>query len=140
MAGSAAIITNGTTLRVGNGATPEVFTAVAEVVDVDQPSAQAAEVDVTHLLSPAKEFKAGLRDFGSANLTINIVLGNTQQQQLEDDGATGVTRNYRIVYPDAVNGVQFAAFVKGFKREQAKIDLPLRAVVTLRATGAVTRL
>lgn len=137
---SSGIVTNGITVRVGDGGSPEVFTIVAEVVDIDQPSAQAGEVEFTHLTSVAKEFKAGLRDFGTANITINVVVGNALQQQLEDDGATGTIRNYRVVYPDAVNGIAFASFVKGYKRSQIGIDQPLRAVVTLRATGAVTRL
>lgn len=137
---SSAVVTNGTTLRVGDGGSPEIFTAVAEVVDIAQPGAEAGEVDVTHLLSSAKEFKGGLRDFGSGTITINSIPGNALQNQLEDDNATGVIRNYRIVLPDTVNGVSFAAFVKSFKRTQIAIDAPLRAEVVLRATGAVTRL
>src|SRR5436189_3807579 len=105
---SNAVIANGTTLRVGDGGSPETFTSVAEVVDAEQPSAVAGEIDVTHLLSAAKEFKAGLRDFGTANVTFNVNIGNPLQQQIEDDAATGVIRNYRIVYPDAVNGIAFS--------------------------------
>lgn len=137
---SSGIVTNGTTLRVGDGGSPETFTAVAEVVDIEQPAAEAAEVRFTHLTSAAQEFKPGLRDFGVGNLTINVVQGNALQQQLEDDVANGTTRNYRIVYPDAVNGVFGAAFVKSFKRSKIGIDSPLQAVVALRATGAWARL
>ena len=60
--------------------------------------------------------------------------------KIEDDAATGVIRNYRIVYPDAVNGIAFSAFVKAFKRNTIAVDSVLRAVVTFRGTGAVTRL
>ena len=109
-------------------------------MDISQPGAEVTEVEVTHLTSTAKEFKAGLRDFGEGTLTINVIDGNALQEQLEDDAAAGTIRNYRIVYPNGVDGVAFAAFVKGFKRAQIAIDQPLKAEVTLRATGAVTRL
>jgi|SRR6267378_1301599 len=139
MALSAGVVTNGTTLRVGNGASPEVFTAVAEMTDINQPSAVAGEIEFTHLLSTAKEFKPGLSDFGSSDITFNVVVGNSLQQQLESDVAAGTIRNYRIIYADTVNGVGGAAFVKAFKRLPIAIDKPLQAVATLRATGAWVR-
>lgn len=138
---SEAVITNGTTVQVGDGAVPEVFTPIAEVVDIDPPSGEAAEVEVTHLTSDAKEFRGGLRDFGSGTMTVNLIDDDASQQQLEDDLATGEIRNYRIVPPAASTAVPraFAAFVKAFKLAQIAIDQPYRAVITLRASGPVTR-
>ena len=140
MPASQAVVTNGTVLKVGNGASPEVFTAVAEVVDINSPSAAAGEIEVTHLLSAAKEFKGGLRDFGTAEVTINLLPGNAGQEQIEDDAATGAVRNYQIVNADGVTGRAFAAFVKAFKLAPIAIDKPLQATITFRATGEVTRL
>jgi hypothetical protein len=142
MALSDAIVTNGTTLQVGDGASPtEAFAAIAEVVDIDPPGAEAEEVEVTHLLSEAKEFKGGLADFGEGTFTINLIPGDTSQEQLEDDTLASPvpTRNYRIMFPDGTNGRAFAGFVKMFKIQQIAVDAALRAQVTLRATGPVTR-
>src|SRR5439155_8274016 len=137
---SSAIVTTGTVIKRGNGASPEVFTAIAEVVDIDPPSAVAGEIDVSHLASVAKEFRAGLRDFGSGTLTVNLIPGNAQQEGMEDDGATGVIRNFQIINSDGITGRAFAAFVKAFKVDPIAIDGVLRAKITLRASGAVTRI
>jgi hypothetical protein len=140
MALSDAIITNGCTLQVGDGATPtEAFTAIAEIVTIEPPAGEAAEVEVTHLESTAKEFKAGLADFGSGTATMNLIPGSLKQEQLEDDAVAGTVRNYRIMFPDATNGRAFAAFVSSFKLDSIGNDAPLRATATLRATGPVTR-
>ena len=143
MALSDGIVSNGTTLQVGDGATPtEAFAPISEVVDIDPPGGEAEEVEFTHLLSEAKEFKGGLPDYGEGTFTINLIPGNTSQEQLEDDALAKPvpTRNYRIVFPNGTDGRAFAGFVKMFKIQPIAIDQPIRAQVTLRASGPVTRI
>jgi hypothetical protein len=140
MALSDAIVTNGSTLQVGDGATPtEAFAAIAEIVTMEPPAGEASEVEVTHLTSPAKEFRAGLADYGSGTATLNLIPGDSSQEQLEDDAADGTVRNYRIMFPDGTNGRAFAAFISSFKLDSIGADAPLRATATFRATGPVTR-
>lgn len=142
---STGIITNETKLQVGDGATPEIFTDIAEVVSIEPPANDAPPIDISHLLSPKREKRIGLADPGEASCLLNFLFGNTGQKQLEDDQKSGTIRNYRIMYrpepPETAykNGHEFGAGVKQFKIETIELDAPLRATVTFSVTGDITR-
>ena len=57
---SEAISAFGTTLKIGDGATPEVFAAIAEVTNVGGPGMSLDTVDITHPSSTGgwKEYTA----------------------------------------------------------------------------------
>jgi hypothetical protein len=137
---SDAVITNETTFWRGGTASTDAFSKIAEVVDIDPPAGESAEVDVTHLESLAREFKLGLRDNGQTTLTMNLIPGSVQQEAIEDDQDSGTIRYYKIVFRDGVNGRAFKAGVKQFKVAAIAVDGALRATVVFRNSGAVTRL
>ncbi len=99
----------GCTFGVGNGAGPEVFTAFAELADVNPPEITGDDEEVTHHTSPDgyKEFIPGLVDGGEVNVQLNY---------RKADVATvlalfRVKKNYQIVLPDGSTWV-FNGYLK----------------------------
>lgn len=136
---SGAIRTQGTLVQRGNGATPEVFTTIGEVVDFSGPGGKASIIDTTHLGSVAKEKLPGLPDEGSFTLTLNWVPSDAQQTALETDRYNQTLRNFRVVYTDlGATQRNFAAFVMGFQTD-GKADDKVVAKVDLEISGRVTR-
>ena len=72
------------------------FIDVGFVRGVNGPSAEAPELDSTHLLSIRKEFLLDIPDNGSLELEGGLSIGDTAQEQLRDDVGAGKTRNYRL--------------------------------------------
>lgn len=136
---SDAILVQGVTLKRGNGASPEVFTAVAELVSFQGPgAAERREIPVTHTQSPAVEVKLALPDFGDFTFKANMVFTDTILMALEDDyiAASNTPCNYRLVYADGFGTYrQFAAYVKKFQHS-GEADGKVQADCTLRITGA----
>ena len=58
---------------VGYGAAS--FAKVGEVTNIGAPSGEAAEIEVTHLESEAKEYLLGLPDEGNIELAMNAIAG-----------------------------------------------------------------
>lgn len=135
---SSALSSQGMTLGVGDAASPEVFSAISEISNIDGPGGQANEIDVTDLDSTAKEFILGLQDEGDITIDINYIPGNTRHAALRADRSAGTQRNYRISFTDSpVTTWTFAALVKGFSISNG-VDGKTTASVTLRVSGAIT--
>jgi hypothetical protein len=119
----------------------EAFTAIANVVDIDPPEVAVTEIPDVHLTSSVRATKSGkLPDPGSVTVTFQFVVGNAEQEQLEDDVIAGTVRSYRIVLPDATNGISFSAWVQSFKRSTFALDGDPQAVAVLRLTTVPARL
>lgn len=135
---SSALSSQGMTIGIGNGASPEVFTTIAEVKSIDGPGGQANEIDVTDLSSTAKEYVLGLQDEGDITLDINYLPANTQHAAIRTLRGNGNVNNFRISFTDSpVTTWTFAARVKGFSISNA-VDGITGASVTLRVTGSIT--
>lgn len=133
---SNAIRTQGTIVKRGDGGAPETFTAVGEVVDFTGPGGKASIIDVTHLGSTAKEKLPGLPDEGQFSMTLNLVPGDTQQQNLRADRAAQTKRNFQVVLSDGSTTLSFAAYVLGYA-ESGKVDDKVVLKIDLEITGAV---
>lgn len=133
------VTSQGLVIGWGDGASPEVFTAIGNIVDHDGPSKENPEVDVTDLNSSAKEYIPGLVDNGEITITVNFDPSNASHDRLLDDLDGRISRNYQITWPvsPALNWT-FNAFVKSFS-QRSGVDQPLQGTVTLRINGAVTR-
>lgn len=139
MPASQAAVTNGTVIKRGNGATPEVFTAIPEVTSIEPPSDEAAEIDVTHLTSEAREFKFGLSDNGTVTITGNYDADDATQEALRTDKTNKTLRNFQIVYPADISETHaFSAYVTQFKLNQIAVDQAVTFTAALRVSGAVT--
>lgn len=118
----------GTVLSLGDGASPEVFTAVADVVSLDDFGPRKADIDVTALDSEGQEFIDDTPDFGEVSGELNVNYQNAMQVLMRADAGGSVQRNFRIVFSD-VSSTQadFTGRVMEFI-----ISTQARAVVTAR--------
>ena len=97
---SNAISSQGATLKIGNGASVEVFTAIPELRNIDGPNLTSDRIDVTHLGSVGfRDFIAGLKEAG-------VITGEANWTQagfatLLALYASAVVKNLQIVYADS---------------------------------------
>lgn len=131
----------GATFERGDGASPESFTAVAEVISITPPQLSREEVDRTHLSSPDSynEFIGGMRDGGTPTITMAFLPGDTTNADIlsdfHDDASD--THNYQISYPDGSTW-EFAAFVSGYAAGEIANNERITAEVTFRISGKPT--
>jgi predicted secreted protein len=136
---SNALEAQGMLLKIGNGASPEVFTAIKEIKTFSGPGGSAAVIDVTDLSSLAKEKRMGLADEGQLSFTINYIPNDTQHTLLRTQRANREETNFKLVFTDDSPATtwSFGAFVTGFSVSGA-VDGVVEANVTLEITGAIT--
>lgn len=96
----------GTLLKMGDGASPEVFTAVANVVTLSVPQT-AGEVDATHLASTSgfREYKQGFKD-ATVSGTLHFDPDNTTHDDSSGIMAAfvnGTSKNFKLDFSAADN-------------------------------------
>jgi hypothetical protein len=130
-----AMTTKGTQLKIGNGATPtEVFTTIAEVLNVSGPAETVGTIDCTSMDSTGKEYiSTALPDVGEVTFECHFIGNNAQQQQLRADLRSGVRRNFELDMPDTTK-VQFAALVTNLGPEMPA-EGKITQKVTVKPTG-----
>ena len=137
---SSALDSQGVTLSYGSGASPQVWTAIPEISNIQGPGGQANEIDVTDLDSTAKEFRMGLQDEGSITLDMFYIPSNTAHAALRTARANQTLTTFRLIFTGSpTNSWTFDAFVLGFEISNS-VDDVTKASVTLRVSGAVTQL
>lgn len=134
----------GTLFKVGNGASTEVFTTVANVVSITLSGRSVEEVDFTHLASDAgfREFRAGFKDPGELSMTLHYNPSNATHNGatgLESRLLSGALFNWQI----DMSGAGFAYILSGtgyvsggdftFSGED-----PITYDVTVRVSGDIT--
>lgn len=112
---------HGTALKLGDGASPEVFTEIAEVTNISGPGMSLDTVEVTAHDSTdyTREFIAGLKDYGEVSIEGNFLpAGGTHDistgmlKKYEDRTIT----NFQLVMVDAAPTTwTFAALVTSFE-------------------------
>lgn len=95
------------------------------------------EVDVTDLDSLAKEYIAGLKDFGSFEIQGHYVPSDPGQTQMLEDAQTGTVRECIIELAGLNVVYTFNAFLSNFSFGEATPEDPIRFTATVRITGAV---
>jgi hypothetical protein len=144
MATSNAIASQGTQFQRGNGASPEVFTALGDITNITGlGSGTTKEFEVTHYLSTAVEVRVGLFDEGEIKVEGNYVPSDTQHEGMLSDRdslatATPILRNFKVVLPAAAKTFNIAAFVKQFEISP-ELQNVVKFTATLRCSGAITR-
>lgn len=126
------------TIGIGDGASPEVYTSISEITNISGPGGGASEIDTTDLNSTAKEFRLGLVDNGSINLSLNFIPANTQHALLRTRSISGAVNNFRMTFTDSPATLwTFAAFVQELSVENG-VDGVTTGSVTLRVSGTIT--
>jgi len=129
----------GSEFQIGSGASPQVYTKVAECLSIGGPDVTAEEIDVTSLDSTGgyKESITGLKDGGSVALEVNWIKANAQQIILRDALDSGAALTCRIVFSDSPQTIaSFACKVTGFSMA-AEPDSQLKASLTIKISGQV---
>lgn len=119
-----------------SGGTLQKYTTidVANVTGVKGFDGTSSEIDVTHLLSAAKEFQLGLEDFG--NLTVDVLLINADAAQIYLRKLKSLAQSapFKCTLVDGTVAA-FMAFVKAFSFDGVKPDGAVTGEVTLRITN-----
>lgn len=135
---SNALESQGMVIKRGNGASPEVFTAIPEVRSINGPDGSASEIDVTDLSSTSREFRMGLKDEGTITLDMMFIPANTVHAGLRTDRANRTLRNFQLLFTDSpATTWSFAAYVQGLSVSN-EVDAVTTASVTLRISGSIT--
>jgi predicted secreted protein len=139
------LIGYGIHLARGDGASPEVFTNIAELIELSPPSMAKDSVEMTHTDSPDsfREFIPGLKDGGEFTATVNLVPGNVTQGNasggaLNDYINETVARNWRITFPGSPAATwTFKAFITSFEAA-TPMDDKMTYAITFKVSGAPT--
>jgi hypothetical protein len=128
----------GAQLMVGNGASPEVFEAIAGVVTITPGEMTTADIDTTHLRSPDahREHRAGIRNSGA--FTVSGIWLPGEQSQSNAGGGSGAfasgglvalwrgraNHNFRVQVPDGSPGISwdFRGYVSQFQPGAIGLD------------------
>ena len=124
-------------LQVGNGASPEVFTDIAEIVNVDGPNLSLEEKDATTLDGGGvKQSIPGLIDYGAIDLEL-LFTKHATQTQLRNDATGRTERNYKITFPTSPTTVgDFSGYVNKWGQVMSPTD-PMSAKVGLKINSAI---
>lgn len=120
----------GTLFQIGDGAGPEVFTTVAEVVNITAPDSTLSTVDATHMESPDRfsEKIPALLDSGEAQIELNFVPGSATQKLLDDAHYALRKANFRIILPGALKRGEFSGYVTKIGRAMPHNDKMTKSV------------
>jgi len=133
-----ALDTQGVLLKRGDGASPEVFSSVAELLDFDGPSGAPSVRDVSDLSSTSMQKKLGLIDEGQFSFEVFLTPNETVQAGLIADRTAKTLRNFTLTLTDSPATVlSFAAYVLSVKPGGSKDD-DIKGSITLEISGLVT--
>ncbi len=133
-----AVSSHGTLLKVGDGADPEVFATIAEVLDISGPGTTLNTEDATnHDSGGWREPIPTILEGGEVTFDINYYQGESQTS-MREDMETRTRRTYQMVLPlDPVETLEFAGYVTNFEYA-APVEGILRASCTIMVTGPIT--
>ncbi len=143
MAVSVATAGIGTLLQIGDGATPEVFTTIAEVLDIAGPGLVSDLVDVTNMSSPGsfEESLPTILRSGEISFSVNFLPTNTTQSStsgLIADFEARTNRNWQLVFTDTpATTWSFAGYVTNVT-PQMPVAGATTMDVTIKLTGQPT--
>jgi hypothetical protein len=135
---TSAILGSGTLLKRGDGASPEVFTTIFEVVSIGDFGQENPLVEATHMQSSAREYIYGLPDGVEVPVVVNYKPDNTTHINMLSDQANRVTRNFKLVLPTSpAQTFSFSALVRSWRLNFTSADV-IHASFTLKISGVIT--
>ena len=139
---SNALSSHGTILRMGDGGTPEVFTPVAEVLDIDGPGLSRNMHDATpHSDNFEKVVPGGILHTEALTFRINLI--PTDPTHDENTGLLAAIQdkrdvNWQLEFPDTGSTIyNFPGFVQNYK-PLSPVDGILQAEISLKPSGDIT--
>lgn len=136
-----AFIGSQTLLKLGDAASPPVYTVIGEVVSIG-PLAQSKDlIEVTHLQSTAKEFIGGLSDGQEIEIVCNYIPTNTQQVALwTAAGTTSAAKLFTYTLPSGGGSLtfSFSAIVLSSSIGPTTPNTATQITFGLKVTGSIT--
>lgn len=130
----------GSAFKVGDGASSESFSTVAEVLSISGPGYQADAVEVTAMDSPDqyREYIKGLISAGEVSVEMQFLPQDSSQDEsagiLSKLESTADTNNFQIALADSASTTfEFAAVTTGFS-----IETPMEDKATATATFQIS--
>lgn len=134
---SNALETQGFIIKIGDTSdSPGQLVEIKEVTNFSGFDGQAAEIDVTHLQSAAKEFIMGLQDFGGFNLDVNYLPDDPGQSEARAAKAARTKKQFQLTLSDGTIAT-FSAYVMSAPLSGG-VDAKVDGSFQLRITGDVT--
>ena len=136
-----------TQASIGYGAVFELhngvgFEAIGEVTNLTPPNVSVDAVDATHTESEgaAREFIAGLVDYGEIKIEMNLVAGEASDALIRSTMIARAAVQWRITFPGGPspsNQAVGSGILTGYETE-APLDDKMTANLTIKVTGVVT--
>lgn len=130
----------GSQLKIGDGAGPEVFTAIAEVQKISASGIKLDALETTNLASPDgyREFVGGLLDGGEISLSLKFLPDLAGHAALVTDQNAKTLRNFEWHIPTTTaKKFSFAALITSISID-TDVEKVIEAEVTLKISGKPT--
>ena len=125
-------------IRHGDGASPEVFTKIPEVLSISGFGEMSELVEVTNLDSAGqKEYIAGNADGQEFDVECNHLDGNATQEAVKAAQGTTVNMQYARTDSSPETVANFAAVYLGYE-ETPGVNEQNRITFKFKITGAIT--
>jgi hypothetical protein len=132
-----AIETQGFTLGISaTGTSPITYTNIGEISNFSGFDGSAAEIDVTHLASTAKEFLMGLQDWGQFSIDTNYLPADAGQDLLRTAKGNRDIHYFKATFSDA-SYATFAGYVLS-AGVSGGVDAKVDGNFVIRISGDVT--
>jgi len=129
-------IGHGSEFRRGDDASPEVFTALAEVTAINGISVSKDVVDATHMSSTERweDIISSIKRTGEITVEMNFDPDSTTTTNCLADVASNSSRNYQFASPNDDVEWTILCFAVGFEIGDP-VDDKMTATFTLKPTG-----
>ncbi len=130
----------GTELRRGDGASPEVFTKIGRLYDLGGVGKEAPPIDVTAFDDSVRRYINGMPTMTPITLGLRYDPADTSQDGLVSDMTNRVERNFNLVFNSSPSEtLAFTAIITSFSRS-ASMDDAVMAQVGLQPTTDFTNI
>jgi len=133
----------GSLLKKGNGASPEIFNTIAEIIEVSGFGAERALIEVTNFDSANsfREYIAGMKDGVQFTARANFLPNQASQDfstGLGGDFESGTAKNFKLSLTGGIGTFTFSALVLGWKPDTISPNGAIQATFTFKVTGTIS--
>lgn len=117
----------GVTIGIGNGAAPEVFTAIGEITSIKPPDMSGSTEDASDLDSTnVTSVGTGIIDYGTVEIGCFYLPADTQHALLKTTMESGAETNFQLTYTDTPATTEiYACIVTGLS-----VEIPKGGLIT----------
>lgn len=135
---SDAIEGTGILIHMGDGASPEVFTPVAEIVNLKPPAKSRNKIDVSNHNEKREANILGMLRQSDVTGLCNFIPNDATHEQIQDDIDNNTKRNWRITLPpDGLPHYTFPGRVRLFELQEVTPDSALQFAFEITIDGDI---